>query len=209
MSGFKTVAGETEALSVIERSKFIGLIKGIDSEEDAKNFIDAAKKKYPLANHYCYAYIADEKGLNQKFSDDGEPHGTAGLPILNAIKGRGLYKTVVVVVRYFGGIKLGTGGLSRAYGGTATAAIEKADVKSLTEAEFFTLTLDYGQYKKISPLISGATVKVEYDEDVKVKIATEKGCKEALFGKISETLGANIPVISEGEGVFEFKDKQR
>ena len=207
MSAFKKVVGAAEAVSVIERSKFIGLIKGVKDEEDAKNFIDAAKKKYPLATHYCYAYVADEKGLNQKFSDDGEPHGTAGLPILNAIKGRELFKTAIVVVRYFGGIKLGTGGLSRAYGGAATDVIGKAEIKTLTEAEFFVLTLDYGQYKKISPLIAGATVLTEYDKDVKVKIATERGGAEQFFNKISEVLGSEVSVISDGQGFFEFKDR--
>ena len=208
MSRFKTVAGETEVVSVIERSKFICLIKGVDGEEDAKSFIDVARKKYPLATHYCYAYIADEKGLNQKFSDDGEPHGTAGLPILNAIKGRGLCKTVAVVVRYFGGIKLGTGGLSRAYGGVAAGAIDKADVKTLTEAEFFTLTLSYAQYKKISPFIAGLAISTEYDKDVQVKIATEKGC-DGIFNKLSEILGVEIPATKDGEGFFGFKEKQR
>ena len=207
MSEYKTVAGEAEAVNVIERSKFICLIRGVDGEEDAKSFIDAARKKYPLANHYCYAYIADEKGLNQKFSDDGEPHGTAGLPILNAIKGRGLCKTVAVVVRYFGGIKLGTGGLSRAYGGVAADAIDKADVKTLTDAEFFTLTLSYTQHKKVSALIAGFTVSTEYDKDVKLKIATEKGQGQELFNKLSEILGVEIPAIKDGEGFFEFKDK--
>ena len=207
MSEYKTVAGEAEAVSVIERSKFICLIRGVDGEEDAKSFIDAARKKYPLANHYCYAYIADEKGLNQKFSDDGEPHGTAGLPILNAIKGRGLCKTVAVVVRYFGGIKLGTGGLSRAYGGVAADAIDKADVKTLTDAGFFTLTLSYAQYKKVSALIAGFTVSTEYDKDVKLKIATEKGQGQELFNKLSEILGVEIPAVKDGEGFFEFKGK--
>ena len=78
MKSYKTVIGEAESVSVIERSKFICLIKGVKDEEDAKKFIVSARKKYPLANHYCYAYISDADGLNQKFSDDGEPHGTAG-----------------------------------------------------------------------------------------------------------------------------------
>ena len=207
MSEFKTVAGETEAISVIERSKFICLLKGVNDEEDAKSFIDAVRKKYPLANQYCYAYIADEKGLNQKFSDDGEPHGTAGLPILNAIKGKGLFKTVAVVVRYFGGIKLGTGGLSRAYGGTAIAAIDKAEFVTLTEAEFYIFSLTYAQYKKILPIMGGAVVFTEYGEGVKIKIAAKKGEKDAIFTKISETLGTNSSAEYGGEGYFEFKTK--
>ena len=207
MSGFKTVAGETEAISVIERSKFICLLKGVNGEEEAKSFMDAARKRYPLANHYCYAYIADEKGLNQKFSDDGEPHGTAGFPILNAIKGKGLFKTVAVVVRYFGGIKLGTGGLSRAYGGTTTAAIEKAEVVTLTEAEFYTLSLSYAHYKKILPILEGAVVSTEFGEGVKIKIAVKAGDENTLFTKMSENLGFSLDAEKVGGGFFEFKSK--
>ena len=204
MSGFKTVAGEAESVSVIERSKFICLIKGIETESDAKDFILSARKKYPLANHYCYAYIADEKGLNQKFSDDGEPHGTAGMPILTVLKSRAIYKTVAVVVRYFGGIKLGTGGLSRAYGGAVSSALDGADIREFSDAEFYTLSLNYGGYEKISSALIGAVVSTEYGESVKVKIAVKPSGGQNLIAKISELLGSEVKIVSEGKGYFAF-----
>ena len=206
MSGYKTVTRETEYTLVVERSKFICLIKGIETEADAKEFISAARIKYPMATHYCYAYIADEKGLNQKFSDDGEPHGTAGLPILNVLKNRGAYKTVAVVVRYFGGVKLGTGGLSRAYGGVCSSALDAADIKEFSEAEFYTLTLTYSGYKKIEPVIGGGIVSTEFGEVVKVKIAINptisgETCK---VKKISDILGKDVQISDDGKGFFAF-----
>lgn len=211
MSAFKTVVGEAESVTVIERSKFICIVKGVETEADAKEFINSARKKYPLANHYCYAYIADEKGLIQKFSDDGEPHGTAGLPILNAIKGRELFKITVVVVRYFGGIKLGTGGLSRAYGGACCSALDSAKVCEFSEAEFFTLTLTYPQHKKIASLISDITVNTEFGSEVTVKIAVRTECesgegKQGLIAEILNILGQNIKIKSDGTGYYAFRE---
>lgn len=207
MSEYKTVSGIAESVTVIERSKFICLVSGVNSEEEAKNFIASTRKKYPQANHYCYAFVLGENGFNQKFSDDGEPHGTAGMPILTAIKGRGLINVVAVVVRYFGGIKLGTGGLSRAYGGAAAETLDKSDTVFLTDAEFFTLTLTYGQYKKISNLLSGIVVSTEYGGEVKVTVAvkTENGENVSFISKISEILGNEYDIISDGKGLFEFK----
>ncbi|MBR0189712.1 MAG: YigZ family protein, partial [Clostridia bacterium] len=193
MSGFKTVVGETESITVIERSKFICMIKGIETEAEAREYVDFARKKYPLANHYCYAYVADEKGVCRKFSDDGEPHGTAGMPILTALTGRGLCKIVAVVVRYFGGIKLGTGGLSRAYGGACLSAIENADMREISEAEFYSLALSYAGYEKIAALISEGVVSTEFGEGVKVKIAVRPTAdgEKSLIDKISDTLGSD------------------
>lgn len=207
MSDFKTLAGETETVTVIERSRFICLARGINVEEDVKDFLAFARKKYPQATHYCYAFVADEKGLNQKFSDDGEPHGTAGLPILNAINGRGLVKTAVIVVRYFGGIKLGTGGLSRAYGGCAAETLDNAKTVTLSEAEFYTLTLSYPQYKKATALLSGALVNTVFGENVKVKIALkrEENGENSTIKEISELFNNDIEIQSDGKGLFEFK----
>lgn len=206
MSGFRTVAGEAESVTVIERSKFICMIKGIETEAEAREYVDFARKKHPLANHYCYAYVADEKGVCRKFSDDGEPHGTAGMPILTALTGRGLCKTVAVVVRYFGGIKLGTGGLSRAYGGACLSAIENAEIRDISEAEFYSLALSYAGYEKIAALISGGVVSTEFGEGVNLKIAvkpTVDGGK-SLIDKISDILGSDVKITFEEKGYFAF-----
>ena len=204
MNGYKTVVKETESVTVIDRSKFICAVKGIETEAQAKEFIGYVRKKYPLATHYCYAYIADDAGRNRKFSDDGEPHGTAGMPILNVLISRGVYKTVAVVVRYFGGIKLGTGGLSRAYGGACSSALDKADVKEFTDAEFYILTLPYGGYEKIVPLICGNVVSTEFGEGVTVRIAVKSADGGKILSKISETLGKDVVIVADGAGYFAF-----
>ncbi len=208
MSGYKTVIGEAESVTVIERSKFICSVKGIENEEEAKEFINSARKKYPLASHYCYAYIADEKGLVQKFSDDGEPHGTAGMPILNVLKTRGICKTVAVVTRYFGGVKLGTGGLSRAYGGACCSALDLCCVRELFKAEFFNITLSYAQYKKVAQTISKYTVETEFGGEVKVKIAVktedESGNGNKFVSELSEVLGRDAKIESAGTGFYAF-----
>ena len=204
MNSYKTIVGEAESVSVIERSKFICLIKGINDETEAKEFILSARKRYPLATHYCYAYIADENGLNQKFSDDGEPHGTAGQPILNALKIQGVYKTVAVVVRYFGGIKLGTGGLARAYGGAAAETLNIADIRTYAAAEFYKIILSYAQYKKFSGLSGDfKTVKVEYGDIVSVEIAVKKEDAETFLKKTAEAIGGET-AEQIGTGYFAF-----
>ena len=142
-----TIDGLTENTTVIERSKFICALKGIENEEQAKEFIASVKKQHSLANHNCYAYIADEKGLIQKFSDDGEPQGTAGMPMLEILRAKGLYKTVAVVTRYFGGVKLGTGGLVRAYSGAVSDCAEKAKILRLK-------TNQSGEEQKIIELLN-------------------------------------------------------
>lgn len=211
MSGYKTVIGEAESVTVIERSKFICSVKGIETEAEAKEFIDSARKKYPLATHYCYAYIADDKGLVQKFSDDGEPHGTAGMPILNVLKNRGICKTVVVVTRYFGGVKLGTGGLSRAYGGACVSALNESCVRELFKAEFFYVTLTYAQYKKVATLIEKYTVDTEFGGEVKVKIAVKSeeygngGGGNKFISELSDVLGRDVKIESAGTGFHAFK----
>ena len=153
VSEYLTVFGETENTTVIERSKFICYIKGVDDEEDAKNFIDKIKKQNSLATHNCYAYIADELGLKQKFSDDGEPQGTAGMPMLDVLKNKKIYKTCVVVTRYFGGIKLGAGGLVGAYTESAVLGLESAKISTKTKCVQIAVSIDYTLYSSIEKLI--------------------------------------------------------
>lgn len=148
MTGFLTVSGEAERTEIIERSKFICNIKHIESEEQAREFIAEIKKKHSRANHHCYAFIADERASVCRFSDDGEPQGTAGMPILNALKSNGIFMAVAVVTRYFGGIKLGTGGLARAYGGITAECLKSAKTVFMQPAAIYKITADYEQYVK-------------------------------------------------------------
>ena len=126
--GFLTIKKDVANETVIERSRFICTLKRVDGEDEAKEFVSSIKSTYPDANHNCYAYIADEGGFYVKFSDDGEPQGTAGLPMLETLKAMGLKKVAAVVTRYFGGIKLGTGGLARAYSDGVKQAVLKSGI---------------------------------------------------------------------------------
>lgn len=123
---FKTIQKEAATEIIIRKSKFIGYARPVKSEEEAVAFIDAIKKEHWNATHNCSAYCVGQRSEIQKQSDDGEPSGTAGKPILEVIKKQELRNTVIVVTRYFGGVKLGAGGLIRAYSEAAAAAVAAA-----------------------------------------------------------------------------------
>ena len=124
LAHYRTVQAYGSSEIIIKKSRFIGHAKPVESEEEAIQFIEAIKKEHRSATHNCSAYVIGERDQIQKQSDDGEPSGTAGKPILEVIKHQGLKNTVVVVTRYFGGIMLGAGGLIRAYTDGAVAGIE-------------------------------------------------------------------------------------
>lgn len=140
---YKTVRGYGEAEIVIKRSQFIGYAKPAASEEEAMAFIEDIRQRHKQATHNCYAYVAGERDEFQKASDDGEPSGTAGRPILEVIKNRGLKNVAVVVTRYFGGVMLGAGGLVRAYTDGAVAGLAAAgEIYKVLHAPV-RLTFDY------------------------------------------------------------------
>ena len=174
MKGYLTIKGEFESVTIIERSKFICNVKGIETEKDAQSYIEEIKKRHAFATHGCFAYVADELGNVSKFSDAGEPQGTAGLPMLNAIKGKDLKKVVAVVTRYFGGIKLGAGGLVRAYGGSVSGALNEAKIVYMTPAYFIKISTDYDLYSALLKIIAqtnASVVSTEYDAKICVTVA--------------------------------------
>lgn len=124
---YLSVWGEYSAERVIEKSRFIAYVSHTEGEEAARAFLANVRSLHPLATHVCWAFVADKIGNEQRFSDDGEPQGTAGLPILGVLKAQSLMETTVAVVRYFGGIKLGAGGLTRAYAGLAADGCSGAE----------------------------------------------------------------------------------
>ena len=140
---------------IIEKSRFIATAKRVFNEDEAKNFVLSVKSKYSDATHNCYAYVADENGFYVKFSDDGEPQGTAGLPMLEAIKGRNLFNTAVVVTRYFGGIKLGTGGLARAYGDSVLEVINKAGTVENVYSAIVKANVNFSLYPIVLKYLKG------------------------------------------------------
>jgi len=149
MANFKTVFEYGEALDIINKSRFIGYIKPIETVEEATAFIEEIKKKHWDASHNVPVYVLGDKFQVQKYSDDGEPSGTAGVPILNMLKNEGITNVVIVVTRYFGGIKLGTGGLVRAYTQSAKSALKEAKVIEQIEHKLYSLKMDYSLHGKI------------------------------------------------------------
>lgn len=142
---------------VINKSRFLGFAKYVDNTEDAENFINQLKIKYKDARHVCFAY----KLLSSaRASDDGEPSGTAGKPILGVIEKKGLVNIVVVVVRYFGGIKLGAGGLLRAYSNTANEVINNASVCEWYESNICEINMPYKDYQNFINKIKGRYIKI-------------------------------------------------
>ena len=123
---YLSVTGECVTEKVIEKSRFITTSRHVESEEEARAFISEINARFSDATHNCYAYIPDITGNSPRFSDDGEPQGTAGIPMLEVIKNKKLVQTAVVVTRYFGGVKLGAGGLVRAYAGCVADNLESA-----------------------------------------------------------------------------------
>ncbi len=160
MKSFKTVRSECSAEFTEKKSVFIGYIKPVSSEEEAQEFIAGIKKKHADATHNVYAYILEGTEI-ARFSDDGEPSGTAGMPVLEVIKRGGLTGVAVVVTRYFGGILLGAGGLVRAYAKAAKLAIDASGVCEFRPFSVFELSVDYSDYEKIRKELGRFSVKLD------------------------------------------------
>ncbi len=174
--GYKTVGNTVESEFIEKKSVFIGLAKRVFSEDEAKEFILEVKGKYKDARHHVYAYTIAEDMNIQRYSDDGEPQGTGGIPILEVIKKNELRNVCIVVVRYFGGILLGAGGLTRAYVKGAVDAIEAAGAVERVEGHQVDLCLDYDLYGKLQYFLKESNVEIqsaEYTDKVKASVFLE------------------------------------
>ena len=152
MNEYRTLKSEASDAFVERKSRFIGYAKPVCTQQEAVDFIEAIKSRHWDATHNVYAYALRE-GQIRRYSDDGEPQGTAGIPALNVLLQEGLTDCVVVCTRYFGGILLGTGGLVRAYGNTAKIAVEKAGIVTMSLCAAGELVCDYTLYGKLQPLL--------------------------------------------------------
>ena len=178
MADYFTVEKETQFSLVEKKSKFIGYIKPCQSETKAVEFVNLIKKKHSDARHNVYAYVLRENN-KQRYSDDGEPQGTAGLPILEVLTKRGITDVCVVETRYFGGILLGTGGLTRAYSDACNGALEASGIKLMTECNKVKLCCDYTFYNTLQSVFSNYTLKAE-------KVDFAEKVEIVLFIKLSE-----------------------
>lgn len=183
---FKTIEKENSAEIVEKKSRFIANIYNVESKEEAEEKIKQIKKKYYDAKHHCFAFsIIEENGITQKSSDDGEPSGTAGAPILNIIKSNNLQNVVIIVTRYLGGILLGTGGLTRAYSEAAGKVVEQSELIQKEPGMEVELEIDYNDNEKFKYYCQKNNVniiKIEYTENILYKIELN----EKEYKKIEE-----------------------
>ncbi|MEH6937396.1 YigZ family protein [Bacillus sp. JJ664] len=173
LPNYFTVRGFGSHEIEIEKSRFICYINEVKSEQDAQQFILEIKKKHHDANHNCSAYLIGEKDEIQKASDDGEPSGTAGVPMLEVLKKRGLKDTVVVVTRYFGGKKLGAGGLIRAYGQSVSEGLNEVGIVERTLVKVINVRVSYKLIGKVEHALRNSNYhleKVNHLEEVEFEL---------------------------------------
>lgn len=203
---FLTIEKSSICELIEKKSKFIGYAEPVSTESDALNFISQIKTKHWDARHNVFAYFIRENNVC-KYSDDGEPHGTAGMPILDVIKKNELKNVVIVVTRYFGGVSLGTGGLVRAYTQAACLALEKACVVKMHLCCDCSLICDYNQYGKLIKIIEdcyGVIDRTDFSLSVTVFFHLLKEEISALFKKIFEFSSGQLQCEVLGERFYSF-----
>lgn len=178
---------------VINKSKFICELLYINNQDEIDSKLKDIKHKYKGATHYCYAYIYDN---NKRFSDDGEPGGTAGMPILNVLENNNLNHVLCVVIRYFGGIKLGAGGLVRAYTKSVTSCLENTKIIDKKECQLIKITFSYDKVKIIDKIINKNILLKEFENSIAYTIAISKDeVKNTL--KLLENYIINLEILDD------------
>ncbi len=189
---YKTVSARAEAVIVEKKSKFIATVIPADTEEKALRFLEEMRKKYSDATHNVYAYVIDENNIF-RYSDDNEPSGTAGMPVLDTIRKAGLVDCAVVVTRYFGGTLLGTGGLVHAYGSAAREGLLAARVVERRLSAIITVTVDYTTSGKVSYFLKENEYFIEntvYENEVTYFVLVQKADTERFEKAITELTSA-------------------
>ena len=198
---YTTLAGEGSDEFEEKRSIFIGHAKHITSEDEAMEFIKAKKKEYSDATHNCWAYLL-KGGIVARYSDDGEPQGTAGVPMLEAIRKSGVEDCVVVVTRYFGGILLGAGGLVRAYSHGTSVALAAAKVvtyEKYTEMQLYCSYSEYQKYSVILPTFGAIIDDTDFSDKVVIRFAVKETVVDKLILKVTEMSGGRDNPEKVGE----------
>lgn len=203
MELYKTIKKQASETQIIERSRFIAHAKPVESREDAEAFIAEIKAEYRDATHNVPAMVIGDKSQIQWASDDGEPQGTSGAPIVQMLTSEGITNVVIVVTRYFGGIKLGTGGLVRAYTSSAKLAVEAAGVCSVMEMSCITCEIDYTHLAKFQKMagegseMNFAIGDIDYGAKVRMQLLTEAENEAALEGLIANITSGTAEIISK------------
>lgn len=196
---YKTIEGDAIAEIVEKKSRFIGRVRHVETEEQALAFINEVKAEHRTARHNVYAYAL--RNGRVRYTDDGEPSGTAGMPVLETLQHAGLQDVGCVVTRYFGGVLLGTGGLVRAYTQAVQAALEAADIVTISRCVDITLTVPYNLYEQVTRLASshGAqSLSADFTDAVTLAFRMEDGTQALFVDALRELLrGAETVQVSE------------
>ena len=198
---FKTIKEDGMVQEEIKKSRFICHVKRVYSEEEARAFITAIKKEHYKATHNCSAFIIGEKSDIKRTSDDGEPSGTAGVPMLGVLEKNNLTNLCVVVTRYFGGIKLGAGGLIRAYAGSVALAIKEIGLVEIKEQAGLRLRLSYSQYQDFTNFLKTenlAEYDTEFTDTVSTLLFVDRGERELLKDKLTEFFKGKLEMMDQG-----------
>lgn len=190
----------------VKKSRFISDASPAGSSDEAAAFIENCRKRYYDAKHHCFAYIIGKDDRCIRCSDDGEPSGTAGRPILDVINGAGLKDIVIVVTRYFGGTLLGTGGLARAYSQSASSVIESADVLTITHGIKINASVDYAGFGRIRYYLDQEGIKPEnviYGENISFEICITAGLENDTVRSMKELTDGRVDITGRIEGEFE------
>jgi uncharacterized protein, YigZ family len=193
---------EAETEQIIEKSRFIGYIKPVETREEAEAFINEIRSKHKNATHNVPAFVIGDQFQLQWASDDGEPQGTSGAPIVQMLVKEGITNVALVITRYFGGIKLGTGGLVRAYTGTAKLALETGGICSVKEMNELRVKLDYTFHGKLQNMSLNGNFELLntiFEDMVTVDLITEPEHAEELKTMISNLTGGSSILISENK----------
>lgn len=205
---YTTVAQENAEEFIEKKSRFIGSCRPVQTEEQALEFIARKKTQYWDASHNVYAYILRENGV-QRFSDDGEPQGTAGIPVLDTLKKAGVVDVAVVATRYFGGILLGGGGLIRAYSHTASIALAAAKKITMRECLLLSVACSYSSYGRVQGLIpegGGVIDETLFLEDVTLRFHLAPERFDPLNRSILDATGGASAIQEEGKRFFAFSE---
>lgn len=203
---YKTIARRCESRFIEKKSEFIGYLCPVQTEEQAVAFIEEIRAMHRKATHNCYAYILRENNA-ARHSDDGEPGGTAGVPIYEVLRKEGLTDVCCVVTRYFGGVLLGAGGLVRAYTKGAKDAVDAAQIKCMAEAVKLAVTVDYGLYGRLAQVFADFDARVEderFADNVRIVIHIRAENSQKLTDKLVDVCNGAVSVEEIEKLNFDF-----
>lgn len=209
---YYTISQDGQNQIEIKKSKFICHLFRIDNEEQAREYINQIKKEHYKANHNCSAYLLGENFEIQRSSDDGEPSGTAGVPILEVLKKNELQNTLAIVTRYFGGIKLGAGGLIRAYSTSVSEALDKIGIVEGKLQQILAITISYPQLGKLQNYLENEQITIQeinYLENITVKVAIDITEIDIFIANIIDLFNSQVTITHLEKAYVENPVKKR